>query len=245
MFSVNYILMVNNNRVVWTYWAGGPMSSARAEAYEYIINKHPTCDVKLVSEETFKQYQIESSPIPKEFYLLSSTQQSDYVRSYLMQHYGGVYSDIKPYDFDFAAILTLLYEDENCWGIGYSYRERELKSLKTYHNINDFKNGDRYIGGGCFAYKSNTDFTKKWLEVNNLMLKNNSIKLLKQPGTYHPRAIPRGIFRQDSSDLNVYPTGYPFGWGSFIGNYQLAQKEYLDHFKPILARVDFPPEQYR
>ena len=237
--------MFNNSKVVWVYWAGGSMTSARVKAHEHIISNNPECEVKLVSEETFVQYEIENSPIPKEFYLLSSTHQSDYARSYLIHHYGGVYSDIKPYDFDSAAILIQLYKEINCWGIGYPYRKRELRSLKRFHGIDDTENGNSYLGFGWFAYKPNTNFTKKWLETNDYMLKKNSTSLISNPGTYHPRAITQGIFRQDSNDLNVYPKGYPFKWGEFIANYQLAQKNYLDHFKPVLAPAHFKREIYR
>jgi len=234
-----------NNKVIWIYWAGQSMSPARAKAYDFLIKKNSNCQVKLVSEVDFKKYEVKTNPIPKEFYLLSFTHQSDYVRSYLMHHYGGAYSDIKPYGFNFSSILSQLYKDSNCWGISYPYRKEELRSLKNFHGIDDIENGDQYLGYGCFAYKSKTDFTKKWLELNDSMLKKNSTELINSPGTYHPRAIHSGVFQQDFNDLNVYPTGYPFGWGNFIGNYQLAQKYYLDHFKPILPQLFFDHKYYR
>lgn len=234
-----------NTKTLWVYWAGQSMSQARAKAYDFLVKKNSTCEVKLVSEDNFKEYEVEHSLIPEEFFLLSSTHQSDYVRSYLMHHYGGIYSDIKPYDFNFASVLSQLYQDSNCWGIGYPYRKEELRSLKRFHGIDDIENGDQYLGGGCFAYKSKTDFTQKWLELNDSLLKNNSTELINSPGTYHPRAVHGGAFQQDFNDLNVYPTSYPFSWGSFIANYQLAQKYYLDHLKPILPQLFFNHKHYR
>lgn len=232
-----------NNKVLYMYWAGGSMPPARAKSYDFLI-KNTNCEVKLVTEDNFKEYEVEQSPIPEEFFLLSSTHQSDYARSYLMHHYGGMYSDIKSYHFDCKNIFNCLFENSEKWCIGYPSTS-QLRPLNTFYKIDDKKNAHKYIGYGHFACKRNTEFTKTWLSLNNKMIKKNSTHLHNQNGKYHPRAITGGIFQKDSKDLAEYPTNYPFSWGNFIGNWLFAQKDYVQRFMPILKTQVFNTSDYR
>jgi mannosyltransferase OCH1-like enzyme len=55
---------------------------------------------------------VEGSPIHPAFYLLTSLHQSDYFRAYIINHYGGIYLDVKHIHTDLNDFFKKLYSSD-------------------------------------------------------------------------------------------------------------------------------------
>ncbi|MGB0126559.1 MAG: hypothetical protein WBP72_02895, partial [Rhodocyclaceae bacterium] len=71
------------------------MSDNRLQAI-WTIFSNTGCPIAFVNRHTLFQWLKPGFPLHPAFPYLSSTHKADYLRCYLMHHYGGGYTDIKP-----------------------------------------------------------------------------------------------------------------------------------------------------
>ncbi|MCL6258251.1 hypothetical protein M3O96_04080 [Aquiflexum sp. TKW24L] len=90
------LLEVQNGvpKVIWGYWAGGSMNASRSKSFEILL-ANIGVTVCLVNKENVTDFVDKKYPLHPAFEYLSAVHQSDYLRAYLLHHYGGGWHDIK------------------------------------------------------------------------------------------------------------------------------------------------------
>ena len=76
-------------------------------------------ELKIVGPKSFGFFEVEGSPIHPAFYLLSTGHQSDYFRTYVMHHYGGIYLDIKHIHIDLNDYFKKLQSSDKIFITGF------------------------------------------------------------------------------------------------------------------------------
>ena len=185
------------------------MPDNRKRCFESIVNSCG-CNVSLISPSNIDLFTIKSSPLHEAYEYLSLTHRADYLRAYLMYHYGGGYTDIKFNSFDWKNMFNYLYNTRKQF-IGYQemlpehIASADIEIKNSYFNL---------PGVVHFIFKKYTQIAKIWLDEVHLILDKNKDKLKKHPGNYHPRAIYGGAFQTDL----FKGSQYPFGWNQLLGS---------------------------
>jgi len=196
------------DNIIFCFWHGPEMSKNRKECYENILSTQE--NIFLLTEDNLSEFEITTRPIHKGFKYLSSTHKSDYIRSYIMNFYGGGYTDIKKQTSSWASCFDIL---NNTDFLGCGYREIHPSHIaineKTAKNISDYKN---FIGNGAYIFKKNTALTNEWYETTNKKMDSIFDDLKNNPAN-HPRTIRGGIQGSRS-----FYTGYPLGWVELLGD---------------------------
>jgi len=126
------------DNIIFCFWHGPEMSKNRKECYENILSTQD--NVILLTEDNLSEFEIATRPIHKGFKYLSSTHKSDYIRSYIMNFYGGGYTDIKRQTSSWTSCFDIL---NNTDFLGCGYREIHPSHIaineKTEKNIDTEK----------------------------------------------------------------------------------------------------------
>jgi mannosyltransferase OCH1-like enzyme len=99
------------DRKIYCVWVGEntAMNENRINGLES-IRKNSGVEVVLVNNDNLNSFVKEGHPIHEGFKYLSDVHKSDYLRCYLMHHYGGGYSDIKPCSWKRVMITELVHQ---------------------------------------------------------------------------------------------------------------------------------------
>jgi FkbM family methyltransferase len=179
------------------FWGSTPMSSTRAASLD-ALPQSTGCHVLCLTPETFADIAVPAHPIHPAFPYLSDVHKSDYVRTYMMHHYGGGYTDIKRQTGSwrpaFDALLTsdaLLvgYPEVSPDGVAYPPVMHAWDSL---------------VGNGAYICKPRTELTTEWFTAMEALL-TERLDALRQSPACHPRAQ-----RGDG-------TPYPLEWNEMLG----------------------------
>ncbi|WP_373520508.1 capsular polysaccharide synthesis protein [Aquiflexum sp.] len=171
-------------KVVWCFWSGEKMKDSRALSFR-MMREHIGVPVCLVTPENLEQFILKDFPLHSAFPLLSAVHQSDYIRAYLLHHYGGAWHDVKATEVSFAEVwkeflnpqVYMVGKPEIDGGPARIHDEdgrwmpdlwRELISVVSW------------IG------RANTPISKALIENMEAYLEENLDLLKKFPGT-HPR----------------------------------------------------------
>lgn len=178
------------------------MSENRSKCYKTIV-ENSGVEVVLVTQDNLSDFIVPGYPLHAGFEYLSDTCKSEYLRPYFMYHYGGGYTDIKQTYYDWNRYFDILENsDFDCIG----YRERQ-----PYHV--HYKPAQPYfeslIGSGSYIHKKGSFLSKQWLKNEDLEMDLHYDQLVKNPGTYHPRAIYGGIL---DNPVDFAGSKYPFRW---------------------------------
>jgi len=197
------------NKIIWCFWFGEQRSLDREKCLTRLkdLNKN----LILITEKNYKKYENLADPYHSALNFLSSTHKSDYLRAYFMHHYGGGYTDIKYFNQSFEPFLENLYRTPKL-GIG-AIEESSLDIANCFETLKIRHEFKKFIGCGNFAFKKNNNFTKEWLNNVELILEKNKNLLIKNPGSYHPRAV-----RSGAQGTDLKPRGYPLEWTEIMGN---------------------------
>ena len=215
-------------KILYCFWFGPNMSADRLECFKS-IEKNSGVSVILITSENLKDYIVSGHPLHRGFKFLSSTHQSDYLRSYFMYHHGGGYTDIKTCNFNWSPLFDQLQQSNKSF-IGcpqYSPKHIAYRPYKEFYNV--------LAGCNNFIFKKQSKFGKLWYEQTNYVM-DLKIGLLEQyPGTYHPRAILGGV----QGHPGIFTESkYPFKWNELLGQiFHKLQYENLDEFE---IAVPFP-----
>lgn len=154
-------------RTMFCIWVGGnAMTPGRKRAYEKLIS-NVGCRVVLITDDTLVDWEVPEAPIHRCYKDLSATHKADYLRCYLMHHYGGGYSDIKaarnswlPY-FD-----TLVHHPEK---LAMGYREVGPHAVADVPDASQHRklrnNYEKLIGCCAFIFRRQSELTKKWMDL--------------------------------------------------------------------------------
>jgi hypothetical protein len=149
---------------IFIIWFGKKMSDDRKKCLDSIY-KNIGCEITLITEDNLKDFV--KVPLHKAFPYLSKTHKADYLRTYLMHHYGGGYTDIKFVEKSWDKYFELL-KDENTWIVGYKLQKIESRIYPGDGDIGRKlkKRWKELLGVSAFICKKNTPFTNEW--INNL-----------------------------------------------------------------------------
>jgi hypothetical protein len=206
-----YPLEAFQARVVFCLWTGAnPMSTNRIQALFSIFN-NLSCPIAYLTQSTIPNWEVPGHPFHPSFAYLSETHKSDYLRVYLMHHYGGGYTDIKhttqawPRHFD-----SLVQSDMLCAG----YTELSPRAVAKVGGALEQALMDNYqslIGLCAFIFKPHTPLTREWLKRTHDLLDRKMTDLVK-----HPARFPQDQYGVLMPDGQV--SQYPLQWTEMLGN---------------------------
>ena len=181
---------------------------ARYQALQSLI-KNIGVPIIMITEKNFKSFENPDDPIHTGFKYLTGNHKADYVRCYLMHHYGGGYHDIKFRELSWKDEWKK-FSDQDTWivgrrekkesWIGYPPGQEELK--KKFNEL---------VTMGWVICRPNTPFTKELLDTLHKVL-DKHLEMLKK----HPAEIPRGYYPDRPHDL-APPNSYPLRWLELMG----------------------------
>lgn len=195
--------------VVWCVWTGdNEISENRRAGLESIHEENPDAEVILVTPENLDKYVVDSEPLHPIYPHLSLVHRSDYLRSYLLYHHGGAYTDIKRQRGSMSEAIAMLNSDPDLWLVAgpipqlpaaidqESALERECR-----HNF------DILPSSAAFALKAGSPLVHEWYhEVQrrcDYFLESASRNPGGVWGLWHP---------------NVHDTKYPIHWNVLQAN---------------------------
>lgn len=197
--------------VLWCFWTGtNAMSPRRRLGYE--ILRSSGLIRQLITPSNLQHFIRPGFPLHEAYEYLSYTHRSDYLRSYFMLHYGGAYSDIKPFFGSLRGYVKTLNRSK--WDFVGS-AERHAGGLAVSEPQMAHV---RYASNTRFIFKPGTEFASRWNEEVNSILDHYVDALPSSPGTYHPRATVNGVHDPRSvRERSIGPSGYPLRWAQLQG----------------------------
>jgi FkbM family methyltransferase len=224
--------------VVFCTWTGtNPMSPHRAEALLSIYGQI-CCPVMFLNVNNIRKWEQPSSPFHAAFDFLSETHKSDYLRCYLLHHFGGGYTDLKRTTLSWMPSFELLRESPDAFGLGYKEigphgvapcgepLESELR-----------RNYDKLIGNSAYIFKKDTLFTRRWIASVHSLL-DAKLDMLR----LHPARHPMDQTNVVLPDQSV--SQYPLRWSEMLGDiFHPLAYEFRNH----LIQADIAPsfQNYR
>jgi len=215
-------------RILYCFWFGPGMSEDRNRCFESIKSKSGV-DVRLITINNLQEYLLPDFPLHSGFNFLSDTHKSDYLRSYFMHCRGGGYTDIKQCHYDWNYYFDLLDNSDKEF-IGCKQYTPKHIAYSPYKDYYDF-----LVGVNCFIFKKNTAFSKLWFETTNSVMDAKIIELVKNPGTYHHRAVTGGV--QGLPGVHS-SSEYPFLWNELLG--RIFHKLQYENLGTFLYDLPFP-----
>lgn len=212
-------------RQLFCVWAGeNELTENRSKSLEVLRRANSDIDIHLITAANLHEWILEEHPLHPAYPYLSYNHRSDYLRAYLMHHYGGAYSDIKGISTSWAPYLDQLNEDDLVWVVGPSERD-SLNSSPAYGPGPLGEEQKHYywmtIFQSAYACKPYTEFTYSHLSEIERRL-DYFYSLLKD----NPAVQPFGL------NLN-----YPVPWNGLHG--QIFNPLCLKYWKHIKAFEDF------
>jgi hypothetical protein len=195
---------------IFCIWSGdNEMSDSRKRCLDS-IQKNSNVKIELITPKNLSSWIIE--PIHESYEYLSLTHKADYLRAYLMKHYGTGYADIKPMHFDWNPYFDFL-ENSQFEFIGYAENHPNHVASTKHEIQSSFYN----LCGCChFIFKKGSSFANKWFDKVHSILDIKKEDLKKYPGTYHARAVFGGVHQPENN--NFSDSKYPLFWNEILGN---------------------------
>lgn len=199
---------------LWLMWFG-PMGPTRRRSIDQ-IKRHAGVPVHLLTEDNFTDVGGDLPAIVKSD-PLSKNHRADFLRAYVMHHYGGAYQDIKPTIINWRHHLQRLNGNSTLWFIGAeelpyfklnpawdrAFGNRGL--LPPYAKVKS-KSYRCVTSNGYYAAKPQTPLTRRWLSLARRKLSEHADQILK-----HPAPMPRCCTQYRLG-------GYPVYWTELHGD---------------------------
>jgi hypothetical protein len=184
------------------------MSSQRIQALWSIYN-NTRCPVVYINHQSLRDWEKPESPYHPAFEYLSDTHKSDYIRCYLMHHYGGGWADIKHTSADWRPQFAKL-RSSNALALGYQEIADGIPHIKGPLGDELRANYRQNIGLCAFIFKRNSVITKEWYDalINKL---NERLPELKQHPANHTQDQLNTILS------NGTRSRYPLRWAELLG----------------------------
>jgi hypothetical protein len=158
-------------------------------------------EVVLVTPDSLHEWIVPGHPLPPEYDHLSLVHRSDILRSYLLHHHGGGYSDIKQCLRPWAPSFDRL-EASSHWLSGYTEVHRLNIPFIGGELERDVRRASRQVlGCGAMIARARTPFTGEWLTRVGEVLAANAEALRRHPGNV----------RGDNA-------GYPLAWTEVLAH---------------------------
>ena len=210
---------------IFCFWTGNnDLTQNRLESLKTIEN------YTLITEKNLDKYILKSYPLHEAYKYLSETHKADYLRTYFMHFYGGGYTDIKRQTGSWCNSFHKLLENKNMYAIGYT--EIGPNGVSGINDNYYRQYWEELIGNGCYIFRPNTPFTKKWYD-NMISILDQNLSELKENPARHTR---------DCTEHFNW-TSYPIKWAQILGDvFHPICYEYKDkllHGLPIPLFYDY------
>ena len=219
---------------IFTIWTGSNQMSKDRKRCLASLCANSGLEVILIDQSNFAEWI--ASDLHPAYNFLSCTHKADYLRCYLMHHYGGGYSDIKYCNFDWTSYSSNLLLSDDLLMSG--YRERRPSDIASAQPF--VRESYSSLPGMCqFIFKPKTALTYKWIQQVHQYLDSSYDRLTESPGTYHPRAIYGGVHNTNIfTRLRYFRSRYPLSWNSILGSIlhpiTLAYRDRVDLSMPYI-----------
>jgi hypothetical protein len=228
--------------IVFCIWFGQTLPINRAAALLSIID-NINVPIQLINNHNYKRWELVDAPFHPAFDFLTDTHKSDYLRTYLMLHFGGGYHDIKFSLNDWEGSFRDLAASEKqfagypvasptgiCLSLFEKYNPQIVGQIRAMH--------DHFPGTSAFIFKKHTAVAKDLLNAMHDILDNKIEQLKSHPGRFAQEY--RGAILEDGSISK-----YPLGWTELLGDnfHSLIILKYMHSF--ILKEIKPSSEKYR
>ncbi len=186
------------------------MSSQRIQALWSIYN-NTRCPVVYINHQSLRDWEKPEYPYHPAFEYLSDTHKSDYIRCYLMHHYGGGWTDIKHTSADWRPHFAEL-RSSNALALGYQEIPDGIPHIKGPLGDELRLNHKKNIGLCAFIFKQYSVITHAWAQALNSKLDSLLEPLRKNPATTPQDQL--GLKKQDGSISE-----YPIEWAGILGEF--------------------------
>jgi hypothetical protein len=233
--------------VVYSVWTGA--NALTPTRQKIIDNIRSTIGVPhvMVTLENLHMYVLPNHPLHEGYQYLSRMHKADYLRCYLMHHYGGGYTDLKFISHSWEPAFKKIRDDSNIWFVGLGGKNKfNIAGDMDTKVLKDFEK-NRLTSVGYFIVKPGTPFTTDWY---NGMLRHMDTYLptLRQhPAVYTREAHnrPPEKWCADETDPEIRkldcptePTKYPIAWIDLIKIVWTLQSRYLTHIAHGIPEPD-------
>lgn len=184
--------------VVWT--GDNELSPNRQRNLE-IIERRIGLPVDFVTPQTLNRWIVPGHPLHPAYEHLSLIHRSDYLRGYLMHHYGGAYIDVKEPLESWRPAYEQMNVDPDAWVTSYrSSQANWIGKLRGRVGRDILVRYRLMFGKSGFMMRSHTPLTTAWMSEMHAILDERAEDLARHPG---------GIYG-DSSE-------YPNSWTDLLG----------------------------
>ncbi|MCT1458252.1 hypothetical protein M3G03_01620 [Aestuariimicrobium sp. p3-SID1156] len=169
--------------------------------------------VEFITPKNLRDWVVDDHPLHPAYKNLSLVHQSDYLRAYLLHHYGGGYCDLKRPLASWAPVFEAMRSRPDVWLTSFSERNAfDPARLSGRLGFDVSMNYTRLVGCSAMICRSGTAFTREWLsEVER------RLDVLEPELALHPGGI-----RNEAA-------GYPVSWTDLLGKvYHPLQLKHLD-----------------
>ena len=211
--------------VLWT--GDNPMSSDRAAALESIY-KHLQVPVALVGPHNLDEWVVPGHPLHPAYPHLSAVHRSDYLRTYLLHHHGGGYTDIKHSAYPWGAFFEQLNADPDMWAIGGPEHPTIGTAFGRAHHL-------ELIGNCHYIFKPRTPITSEWLAGCERELDANLDALQLHPARH---ARDRRGMRLEDGSTSQYPLAYNQILGEVFGPIVYRHRAHVLRRMPLINQWD-------
>ena len=208
-----------NDHTIICFWTGTNEMSQSRQWHLAKLRANCGCNVLLITPDNLSQYIHPDYPLHPAYPYLSETHRADYLRTYMMHHYGGGYHDIKLTTGDWNSHFDTLLTSPDKWICGYPEEEPGHIACDSVRD-----KWASLVGVIAFICKPNTPLTTKWYNEMVHLLDYKLPYLKQYPATYP----------QDRNDTG---SNYPLAWNEMLGKiFHRICAEYTDHILPTLPR---------
>ncbi len=239
--NITQIEKVNDvSFVIWCYWSGKSMSKNRSLSFNTLV-ENIGVPVFLVNSENIKQIEKATHPFHKAFPYLSDVHKSDYVRIYLLHHYGGAWHDIKATEVSFKDAWSE-FTDPTIYMIGRP--ERLGGPAKVFDDENRWMPDywQDLISVTSWIGRPNSDLSQAMLNDVEELLDQNLNDLKKYPAKHsrEKKKTGKNLFSKLAISAKNLLTGrnnnYPLPWTVFGNVFHPLNYKFKNHISLNLPK---------
>ena len=225
-------------RVLRFWWGNdiSTMTASRKKCYDSIYSNSGIEHIEMISPLNYKQYEVESHPYHEGFEYLSEVHKGDYLRAYIVYHYGGCWADVKYIDHDWNQYFDLLEQNPEKWGIGAQNRT----IIDNIDQLMDPSNPHSKCISMCnFIFREKTPLFYDYITGIEHQMYVVLDLLKKYPGTVHPQICSNHRTANSCSSIpeHLKDYGYPLPWMGLSGRFFHVQMQpWLVEFSLEAAR---------
>ena len=228
-------------RRVFMLWTGDEVMTNDREQALKKIEVNDKIKVTLITKNNLHEYVLKDYPLHPAYEYLSTVHKSDYLRCYVMHHYGGGYCDMKDILFQWEKGFDMIESNPDLLMIGIKpIIGHLLANIEEYthelrNELIEKINSLCYMGG--FIFRPQSPITTEWYNELNNRLDKYLPKLILNPSKYTREcfdsglgfALPAPTWELPVQEFLSEKSDYPLSWNIILAQILYPiQLKYLD-----------------